>query len=214
MDRFAILREIPYTPGPTAWVDQISSMKKFVIEDFNVVIVNTNHLKILSQINYPILDLLNGHIQKPYAVFVSDSLTEDLLKDLFIKNHTESGFLLYRKFCGKFFDDKHWTIREMEHFHSLGFNFLKYVGGEGFHIWSDNIIGSTWGGLEIQHLSSHRIISYIVKNGGDLYSKYIIAKSLNLEVEGNPFISFTLRLPGEIKTLTGSLTLTDQPELQ
>lgn len=210
MDRFSILKGI--SPPPTL-ESLFPPLNLFNIEGIQVAIMTTEHFEKLEELKYPLNEFLIHSHKRPsfalscYCVFVSNSLTEEILKSLFLDSKQESMFSFYKKHT-LIRSDHIWTQSQRCRLDSLGLNFLKYIPGQGFFVWSDNIIGSIWDGLEIQYLSTHRLLSYIANLEGDLYHKYITAKGMNLEVEGNPFISFTLKIPGEPHCITLSERIT------
>jgi hypothetical protein len=135
---------------------------------------------------------IKGEIPLPYAAFISNNLTPEILTNLFLRNQLASNFLVARKPL-PIHRDHNWTCSQMEHFHSRGFNPLKFGNNIGFSIWSDNIIGAYWGGVNIRDLSTHRLLNFI-NCGSNLIEKYERARETGVQMMGTPYTGFTIKL--------------------
>ena len=189
MDRFRILRNLP--PQPLKWANYPSCV---IEDDFTAVIVPAY------KASKETADILYSQVPKPYAVFVSNELEPLELIRMAKKTQLESYQMA--KQIIHVFEDHRWSSVEMQKLQDLNFNFLREIPRVGFHIWSDNVIGSLWGNPEnpvwIHSLSMHRILRFIDR-GENLLAKHSRAFYLQntglITISGNPLKGFSIWIP-------------------
>lgn len=191
MDRFRILRGLP--PKPIKWDN---CPKCCLDQDIVAIIVPSD------KATKETADILYSQVPKPYAVFVSDELELLELVHLAEESEIKGTYQMFRRPL-RVFNDREWTLREMENLRSLKFNFLKNFAGIGFQIYSDFVIGAQWddpqGPLIIENLSDLRILRFIDK-GENLFSKYnravhFLYTHLIAGLAGDPIKGFSLTMP-------------------
>lgn len=144
MSRYHILKGIP---SPSGFLIPNVRNQCVYLEKENLTLVLIPS-EVANENTAWITQKLTEICEKPYAVFVSDTIDMKLLVQTFENTKDNYSFSLARRSVTNpnmiSTNERRWTTQEMGLLDGLNFNFLKFLNPYGFLIWSDNIIGPVW----------------------------------------------------------------------